>query len=211
MATAEPPADLLERLGDIPISRIRLVPPPGTATEQDVIDLHDHTDRLYELVHGVLIEKAMGFRESILAAFLIQVLKNFVDQHSRGVVAGADGMMRLAAGLVRIPDVSFVAWDRLPNRRIPDEPIPDLAANLAVEVLSAGNTHKEMQRKLHDYFAAGVELAWLVDPRSRTVAVYTSAQDFTVLHEGQMLDGGTVLPGFSLPLRDLFAQLEAHG
>ena len=58
-------ADLLHRLGGIPARRVRLVPTPGTATEQDVIKIHDRTNRLCELVDGVLVEKVMGFDESI--------------------------------------------------------------------------------------------------------------------------------------------------
>ena len=68
-------ADLLDRLGGVPASRVRFVPTPGTATEQDVIDVHDRTNRLCELVDGVLVEKVMGFDESrfsvLLATFLV--------------------------------------------------------------------------------------------------------------------------------------------
>jgi Uma2 family endonuclease len=116
--------------------------------------------------------------------------------------------MRLAPGLVRIPEVSFISWDRFPNRRLPDEPIPDLAPDLAVEVLSPSNTREEMRRKLHDYFTAGSRLVWFVDPAARTVTVYTSPDQSMVLRPDQTLDGGPVLPGFSLPLSQLFAELD---
>src|SRR2546421_188787 len=65
-------ADLQDRLGHIPEERILMDPPPGTATEQDVIYLDDHEDRICELVEGVLVEKPMGFEESSLAAMIIQ-------------------------------------------------------------------------------------------------------------------------------------------
>ena len=99
-------------------------------------------------------------------------------------------------------------WERLPGRRIPSEPIPDLAPDLAVEVLSPGNTPGEMARKRQEYFAAGVRLVWLVDPEARTVEVYTDPEQSTVRHEADTLEGGAVLPGFALPLRELFAELE---
>jgi Uma2 family endonuclease len=67
-----------------------------------------------------------------------------------------------------------------------------------------------MERKLRDYFAAGARLVWLVDPAARTVAVYTAPDQSTSLREDQTLDGGPVLPGFTLPLRDLFAELDPH-
>lgn len=200
-------ADLLEQLGDISPRRVMLRPAPGTATEQDVIDIRARDKRLCELIDGVLVEKAMGFTESTLAALLTYFLVGFVREHDLGIVASADGMLRLAPGLVRIPDVSFVSWDRLPGRRIPPEPIPALVPDLAVEVLSKSNTAREMTRKLDDYFAAGVRLVWYIDPKRRTVEVYTAPDQMTVLEEHEPLTGGTVLPGFTLPLSDLFLQL----
>ena len=74
-------------------------------------------NRLCELVDGTLVEKAMGFEESRLAAELIHLVKSYLDRNDLGICVGADGMMRIAPGLVRIPDVSFVAWTRLPGRQ----------------------------------------------------------------------------------------------
>lgn len=207
-AIAKPPlwtlADLAEMFGPMPPHRIRFNPPPGTATEQDVLEIHLREDRLYELVDGVLVEKDMGFYESRLAAVLITILETFAHRHKRGIVVAPDAMMRLAPGLIRIPDVSFISRKRLPRGRTPRKPIADLAPDLAVEVLSAGNTKKEMARKLQDYFQAGVRLVWFVDPEARTATVYTAPDQATVLGIKDTLDGGAVLPGFSLRLRELF-------
>src|SRR5207302_308329 len=82
----------------------------------------------------------------------------------------------------------------------PDEPIPELAPDLAVEVLSESNTRAEMDRKRQEYFRAGTRLVWEVDPRTRTVAVYNSADNPVTLRAADVLDGGSVVPGFSLPL-----------
>jgi Uma2 family endonuclease len=152
--------------------------------------------------------KPLGFRESILAAFLCRILGIFVKVHKLGVVAGADGMMRLARGLVRIPDVSFISWDRLPGRKIPKKPIPDLSPDLAIEVLSAGNTEKEMKRKLKDYFACKVRMVWFVDPELRTVEVFSSPSQSKVFKEGQGVSGGQVVPGLSLSVKYLFLELD---
>ena len=100
---------------------------------------------------------------------------------------------------------------RLPNRRVPTEPIPDLAPDLVVEVLSVGDTPGEMARKRREYFSAGVQVVWQVDPRARTVEVFTAPEQSTVLHETPMLDGGTVLPSFTSPLQELFAELDQQG
>jgi Uma2 family endonuclease len=201
-------ADLMERLGGVPLERIRFHPAPGTAVEQDVLEAHDKEGRLCELVDGVLVEKAMGIRESILASFLIELLNTFVRQRNLGFVTAPDGAVRLFAGLVRIPDVSFISWARLPNGRLPNDPIPQLAPDLAVEVLSQSNTPGEMARKRHDYFTAGVRLVWLADPRARTVDVYTSEDQFTRLTDADVLDGGDALPGFRLPVRDWFGEMD---
>jgi Uma2 family endonuclease len=204
-------ADLLEQLGDIAPERVRLRPPPGTATEQDVLEVHARTGRLCELVDGVLVEKGMGFRESLLACVLITLLSNFVRPRNLGLVTGESGMMRLAAGLVRIPDVAFISWERLPDRRVPSEPIPGLAPDIAIEVLSQSNTRREMARKRQEYFAAGVRLVWQVDPVTRTVEVYTTPEQYTLLHETDALEGGAALPGFVLALREVFAELDRQG
>src|SRR5260370_1350069 len=76
--------------------------------------------------------------------------------------------------------------------------------NLVVEVLSASNTAKEMRRKLREYFKAGVELVWYVDPASHTVEVFTAPQKRVVLKAPQSLTGGHVLPGFRVTLKKLF-------
>jgi Uma2 family endonuclease len=198
-------AELLARLGDIPPHRVRLDPAPGTAKEKDVVKIAARENRLYELVEGVLVEKVMGFYESYLACVLIRILGTFVADHDLGIVAGEAGMMRLAKGLVRIPDVSFVSWDRLPGRKIPRKPIPRLAPDLAVEIVSVGNTEKEMTRKLHEYVTAGVRLVWYIEAKARVVRVYKSPKRCKLLSKGQSLDGGKVLPGFALPIRELFA------
>ncbi len=203
-------ADLAARFGPMPLSRFRFSPFPGTATEEDVVRLQERERRLYELVDGILVEKAMSYAESMLAGFLIHMIHIWLDQHRLGVVAGEGGMMRLAPGLVRIPDVSFVRWEQFPNRKVTLEPVPDLHPDLAIEVLSLSNTAEEMERKLHDFFTSGAKLVWYVDPRGRTVTVYTAPDQSTVLREDQTLDGGAVLPGFTLPLRQLFAELETH-
>jgi Uma2 family endonuclease len=204
-------ADLLDNLGGIPASRVLLRPAPGQATEADVLDIERRENRLCELVDGVLVEKAVGYRESLLAMVLGAFLNSFVRPRNLGLVSGESGMVHLFPGLIRIPDVAFASWARIPNRRVPTEPIPHLVPDLAVEVLSKSNTAAEMTRKCGEYFAAGVQVVWLIDPESRSVTVYTAPDQSTVLDETQTLDGAPVLPGFRLPLRELFAELDRQG
>lgn len=197
-------ADLLERLGNVPLERVRVHPAPGTATEADVLARPAGQKHICELVDGVLVEKAMGYYESLLAALLIGFLRRYLEEHDLGIVLGEAGPLRLAPGLVRIPDVSFIAWERFPDRRLPAEPMPDLAPDLAVEILSPGNTGREMERKRAEYFAAGTRLVWIVSPGDRTVQVCTSPADVRLLGEDAILDASPVLPGFRLPIRDWF-------
>jgi Uma2 family endonuclease len=203
-------ADLFEQLGHVPQERVLLVPTPGTATEQDVLDLIDHADRVCELVDGVLVEKTMGYTESVLALAIGEYLRGFVRKHKLGIVSGESGPMKILPMQVRMPDVSFVSWQRFPDGKFPAAPIPAVAPDLAVEVLSDSNTEGEMRRKLQDYFTAGVRLVWYVDPRDRTAAVYTSPEQCTVFDENGVLSGGDVLPGFELPLKELFAEIEGR-
>jgi len=198
---------LAERFGPIPMERIRTSPPLGMATENDVVEINDRENRLYELVDGVLVEKAMGSYESMLAVEIARLIGNFVKPRKLGTVLGEAGMLRLAPGLVRIPDVAFLAMAKFPNGRFPKGAIARLAPDLAVEVLSSSNTAEEMEEKLHDYFAHGARLVWYVDPKRRSIRVFTSITASRMLTEREVLDGGDVLPGFELDIRELFAEL----
>lgn len=208
MATVTTLADLLKELGDISPERVRAHPMPGTATVQDVVDIDVHEDRLFELVDGVLVEKAMGFKESLLAIALSNLLRNHIKPRKLGVVVGPDGMMEILAGLVRMPDVAFVSSGRLPGGKVPKMPVPRLAPDLAVEVLSPGNSVAEMKRKRREYFEAGVRLAWFIDPEARTLAAYTSQDVFHLYSEKETVSGAPVLPDFTLPLGELFSELD---
>lgn len=201
--------DLLVSLGGISPRRVLFDPTPGTATVKDVIrHRNGPRRRLVELVDGVLVEKTMGFAESQVGSEVNYLLTRYTKEHGNpGVVTGADGSIKVLRKLVRIPDVAFVSWDRLPNGQVPLAKVPEVVPNLAVEVLSEGNTRREMDRKLKEYFLAGVDLVWYVDPDERTVRVFTSPDDVATLTEKDTLTGGAVLPGFAVPVADLFASL----
>jgi Uma2 family endonuclease len=201
-------ADLLDRLGGVSPQRVRFHPLPGTATESDLLTIERRENRLCELVDCTLVEKAMGFRESILAAALIHYLRNHVTAQNLGVVTAPDGMFKLFPGLVRVPDVAFVSWSRLPERNVAPDSIPNLAPDLAVEILSRANTSAEMSRKRREYFAAGVIVHWEVDPDERTVYVYTDPENGVRLSVADTLRGEPVLPGFALSVEQLFGDLD---
>lgn len=205
-------AELLHQLGDIPPERLIINPPFGAATEADVLRYESsRRKRLCELMDGILVEKPMGYVESVLALAIGSFLNQHVLPRDLGLVAGESGMVRLFPGNIRMPDVAFASWERFPDRQIPDEPIVGVVPELVVEVLSKSNTKREMERKRREYFSAGVRLVWEVDPRVRTVSVYVSPENPVVLSDTEELTGGEVLPEFRLRLSDLFAVLVRRG
>ena len=200
-------ADVLASLGDIPLDRILWTPRPGTATEADMLHYLERERRLVELIDGILVEKPMGQREAMLAGWVLTLLNMHVVPRRLGYVAGADGPIRMTTNRTRLPDVWFVARASLPDG-LGEEAVADYPPDLAVEVVSKGNTRKEMLQKRREYFAAGCKLAWVVDRKKQTVAVYTDPDTAVTLGVGDMLTGGDVLPGFSVPVADIFGYLD---
>jgi len=196
-----PSALLSSRLEAYPPERILHTPTPGTATEEDLLA---ERETLAELIDGTLVEKAMGARASFLQYRLMLWLGNFVEANNLGILLGADMIVRVGPNQLRLPDLSYYSiklWDR-PWMELPN--IMPVMPELAIEVLSDGNTKSEMQEKRNEYFAAGVNLVWIVDPIRFAVQVYPSPMDQTLLSRTDTLDGGAVLPGFTLPLAKLF-------
>ncbi len=200
-------ADLLRRLG-VPAARVWMTPAPGTVTEQDLLDTTARRDRLFELVDGTLVEKAMGNDASQVGAYLSSLIIAIVFPRKLGHVLGADSLFRCLPRQVRSPDVAFVANSQIPGGR-PTGQIWELGPALVVEVLSPSNTRREMRRKRRQFFRAGTQLFWIVDPRRRTVQVYADPRQFTTLTASDRLTGGPVLPGFDVAVADVFAPLDA--
>jgi len=198
-------AELAARFGPMPAWRILSDPPPGEATEDDVLRLHAESKQLCELVDAILVRKTMGAYESGVGGIIIAILFNYVRPRRLGIVLPADGMLQLWAGRVRIPDVCFISRDQLPEGQLPRLPaIPDLYPDLAVEVLSPSNTTAEMTEKLHDYFQVGTRLVWYINPGTRQAEVYTSVEEKTVIDATGLLSGDPVLPGLVIPLAEVF-------
>ena len=207
-------AEWLDALGGVPMSRIIFDPWPGTATEADLLEFVERDKRLCELVDGTLVEKPVGFWESIIAGKLIHYFNAFVLPRDLGFVSGEAGMMRLLPGRIRLPDVAFVSAERMAATADANVPVPRLAPDLAVEVLSESNTDAEIAQKLREYFASGTRLAWIIDRSPPTVAVYRApgGPSFVLDLDGTLdgtLDGEDVLPGFTLPVADLFRNVPA--
>lgn len=160
-----------------------------------------------ELVRGeVLMMTPAGYQHGQIAAHLARLLDDFVRQHSLGSVTGAETGFHLHSepDTVRAPDAAFVRAARLPA-----EPVIKFfpgAPDLAVEVLLPGDRAGALQEKIEDWLAAGTQAVWVVDPGPRTVAVYTRHQPVAVYRAADELPGGEVLPGFRVPVAEIFAR-----
>jgi Uma2 family endonuclease len=156
---------------------------------------------LFEIIDGQRVElPPMGANESFLASYLAGLINVFA-MNSIGV-ACVETLFDLQIGRNRRPDVAMVRYDRWPLQR----PIPPgdawvVVPNLSAEVVSPTNTQPELLDKLADYFRAGVQLVWIIYPQHRQIYVYTSLKDVQVLDENDALDGGDVIPGFTLPVQ----------
>jgi Uma2 family endonuclease len=194
-------AEMLHCLGDVDPERILWSPRPGTATEADLLAC---PRRFVELVDGVLVKKAMGMRESLWAIRFSKLLAEFIDLLNLGILSGPDGHHRLSEELIRLPDLGFTAWANLPTPDAHMESVGDFSPDLAIEILSKSNRPAETRRRLTDFFSHSTSLVWVVDTRKETITVYSDTDTFHVLGKTDTLDGGEVLPGFSLPLVRLF-------
>lgn len=199
-------ADVLARVGDVDPARIRLNPRPGSATDEDCAESKDLYGCLCEMVDGTLVEKVMAWEESCLAAALARLIGNFLELHPLGIVLGPDGPVRIEPRVIRMPDVSFVSWQRVPPEldTIPAGPVMELVPDLAVEVISPSNRPGEMSIRLRQYFKRGVRLVWYLYHQQRTLRAHTSPKRFTEIGLAEYLDGGEVLPGFRITLQSVY-------
>ena len=161
----------------------------------------------FELIRGEL--KVMSLTKplhGVICARLAAALINFVEVNDLGMAFGAETgfVVERDPDSVLGADAAFVSHARLATVENLEKFFP-FAPDLAVEVLSPGNTVREINEKVAMYFAAGSRAVWVFNPKKRTTAVYTSPTDVRILNEQDTLDGGDVLPGFKLELSKLFA------
>ncbi|MBC8113587.1 MAG: Uma2 family endonuclease [Candidatus Saccharimonas sp.] len=167
-------------------------------------------ERLYEMIGGQRREiEPMGAYSGLLASMLTYLLTDFVITHRLGwVVTEVLFVLDASRGLHRRPDVAFVDYDRCEGPPALDDNPWDTVPDLAVEVISPSNTSEEIDRKVVDYFAAGVRLVWVLHPETRRLHVYESVDTIHVVGSAGTVGGGTVLAGFQLVLGELFDSVE---
>lgn len=163
---------------------------------------------LFEIVNGERLEiPRMGALAGSVASFLAHWLNSFALPRKLGF-AVTEVLLNLGVGRnQRRPDVSFIRWERWPYAAgvFEDPPVWDVVPNAAAEVVSPSNTANEIEDKIVEYFAAGVQLVWVIYPLLQRVYVYRSPNEATILEFADELDGGDVLPGFKVKIAELFA------
>jgi Uma2 family endonuclease len=163
---------------------------------------------LYEVVNGEIVDKTtVGVRQVNIASRIFYFLCVFALPKRLGQPA-IEALFHLHNDSPeRRPDVAFVADSRWPfDLEAPEGNSWPVVPNLAVEVISPSNTYNEIRQKIQEYFAAGVELVWVVSTDLRQVEAFTAAGGYQLVTLDQNLKGDPVLPGFELPLRDLFSK-----
>jgi Uma2 family endonuclease len=159
-----------------------------------------------ELVEGeLLMMSPAGYEHGRIVVRITRPLANFISQNRLGDLTGAETGFQIAhdPDTVRAPDVAFVR-----AQRVPAEPVQGYfpgPPDLAVEVLSPDDRAGEVLAKVRDWLQAGCRRVWVVDPRTRTVSVYRSQSEVVVLSQSDTLSEEDLLPGFRLPVAEIFA------
>jgi len=156
-----------------------------------------------ELIDGEIKKMSpAGSRHGRIAGRVHSSLGPYADQHELGVtlVAEAGFIIRRSPDTVRAPDVAFVRKERWTDSEgyFPGPP------DLAVEVISPSDTYTEVRAKVIDWIKSGAELVIVIDPGRQSAEIHRSLAKVDLIDIDGSLDGGTVVPGWTLPLRDLF-------
>lgn len=163
----------------------------------------------YEVVNGELIDRGnSGALHGYVCSLLLAALMGYILPKKLGVILGSSTAFKMKNGNKRSPDIAFFAKERLQGMTELPSGFLEGAPDLAVEVLSPGNTVEEMDDKIGEYFENGARLIWVISPTQHYVLVYRSAQEpDRLLKSVDSLDGEDVISGFTLPVADLFQRL----
>lgn len=163
-------------------------------------------NRRFELVRGVYIDLSpAGGLHGVVANTIGSILRDHARKRKLGVVTAAETGFILTRDpdTVRGADAAFISKERIPAEGVPVSFWP-LAPDLAVEVVSPGDSSDEVQEKVEEYLAAGTRMVWVVHPRTRSVAVYRSLRDVKILRGDEALTGEDVLAGFECKVSEIF-------
>jgi Uma2 family endonuclease len=175
------------------------------STASELFEMPDDGFR-YELVKGELRKMSpTGWEHGVVVVNITLLLGQYVKTNKLGSCGGAETGFKIASDpdTVRAPDLSFVIPVRIPEGEARKKFFTG-APDLAVEVMSPGDTRREVDEKVEDWLESGARAVWVVNPKRRVVTVYRSTTDVTRLSEGDELDGGDVVPGFRCKVSEIF-------
>jgi Uma2 family endonuclease len=162
----------------------------------------------WELIDGELLPVTPASLRSATTTHRIgRLVGNYVDEHDLGMMTSAEGGFVLFPDRETLlaPDVAFIRDDRVPPEEEHNH-FARLAPDLVVEVLSPSDRLGSALGKVSLYLQAGVQVVWLVDPIKRTILLFAGEENPVTLEEDSVLDGGEVLPGFSIRVADLLGK-----
>lgn len=183
-----------------------MVSKPRLVTAQELLEMPDDGYH-YELVRGELRKMApAGARHGRSAGKVARPLMNYVATNNLGEVYIAEAGFLLASDpdVVRVPDTAFVRRERFVDVGDVDGFFPG-PPDLAVEVISPSDRYSEVAEKVEDWLKAGTRMVIVVDPRRRIASVHLPGREPLTFTEQDTLDGGDVVPGWSMPVADIFA------
>ncbi|HEX8453929.1 MAG TPA: Uma2 family endonuclease [Longimicrobium sp.] len=160
-----------------------------------------------ELVEGEIRDMApAGIEHSVVAANFATELNHYVRKNKLGVVGTADPTFRLASDpdTIRVPDLAFIRRERIEQAGGVGKGFWRGAPDLAVEVVSPNDRYTEVRKKVGEYLIAGTSMVVVVDPANRFVTVHRPGRIPLELGEDGVIDGEDVVPGWKLPVRDIF-------
>jgi Uma2 family endonuclease len=175
---------------------------PVTIEDYEALDEDAH----FELIRGELYEvAATKYVQILVSGRFAECLVRYSDAAMPGEVLVGEGGFALEddPDSLIIPDVAFIREERLPPKEMRQD-WTRVPPDAVVEVKSPSNTRQEIERKLAVYLAAGVRLVWVADTDQETIAAYAPDGSSRVYRVGEELDGGDVLPGFRVPVAELF-------
>lgn len=178
-----------------------------TMTADELFMMPDDDNR-YDLIKGELRKMSpAGSEHGAIIVRLTVALGQYVEENDLGEVFGAETGFKLSSNpdTVLGPDVAFVSNEKIPPTGIPVAYWPG-APDLAVEVVSPGNTRREIEEKIEEYLAAGVRAVWIINPKRRTVTVHRANAEPVTLAESDILNGEDVVPGFQYTIARLFTR-----
>lgn len=180
---------------------------PELMTAEELLRLPRGSER-HELVRGELRTMPLNdWPHGIVASECTVSLGNYVRTHQLGpLMLDAGFQLTVNPDTVRGADVAFVRRERVPTTGLPTGYWPG-APDLAVEVISSSDLYVDIDEKVAEWLEYGTRLVFVVNPRRCTVAVHRPGQPVRILVENDVLDGEDVVPGWTLPVRELFEQV----